>query len=571
MNTFLDVFGTYGFFIRNALITIVLAYSVYLLLNAGIFAVPQIGFMAVGGYTASIVNLRLSWSIPLSLMAGVVAGAVTGAVLAGLLVRLNGIYLALATIAFSEIIRVAAQNMEITGGLQGLYGIDADLSDLYILGAVVICGVGIWAVSRSRHGLAITGMRSDPLMTAHQGVHLRRYRVVLFTASGALAALAGALSVHLSGFVEPGAYTFATLTTVLAAVVLGGMTSGFGPVLGVCVMLGIPQVLGGLADYRDLVSGILIILVLAVAPRGLGGWLKQLLRSRARRGRTAAAVQQAERQEVAIPAPKQQAVAPLRSMEPTLSIHDVQRHFGGVKALQGVSLDIRAGEVFGLIGPNGSGKSTMLNIISGVYQPTSGDIRLDGLSLQKHFGHQAWLSRAGIARTFQNIRLVNDLTVAENILLGGYTRLQHSAWNGAGQGSGRRERIRQLKADFDLLVEEFGLREILDQEPGALPYGLQRRLEICRALLSQPRVLLLDEPTAGMTPSERSDVFAAIRSVAERGILVIVVEHDVESMLANCDRIATLNFGKLIALGAPREVIESEAVIEAYVGSAARG
>jgi branched-chain amino acid transport system permease protein len=569
MNTVLDIFGTYGYFARNGLITIVLAYSVFLLLNAGIFAVPQIGLMAVGGYVASVVDLRWGWPMPLSLAAGVVGGAVVGALLGGLLARLNGIYLALATIAFSEIVRVAAQNLKVTGGLQGLFGIDADLSDLYILAGLLVCAGGVWSLSRSRHGLAIAGMRADALMTGHQGVHIKRYRIGLFAGSGALAALAGALSVHLSGFVEPGAYSFAALTTVLAAVILGGMTSQVGPFIGVAIMLGVPQVLSWLADYRDLVSGVVIVLVVALAPRGLGGWMAHVIRTRVRR-RRASRVRSSEGEEAGIPPLAARSLVRSPNPDLNLSLDQVQRHFGGVKALQGVSFEVRAGEVFGLIGPNGSGKSTMLNVLSGVYRPTSGDIRLDGKSLARHFGHQAWLSRAGIARTFQNIRLVGDLTVSENILLGGYVRFERSSQRPPGETPGRRQRARQLKADLDTLVEEFGLRGILDQDPGALPYGLQRRVEICRALLSRPRLLLLDEPTAGMTPVERSEVFAAIKAVAERGIVVIVVEHDVESMLANCDRLATLNFGQLIALGSPQDVIESEEVIEAYVGRAAR-
>ncbi|MCW2756975.1 MAG: Branched-chain amino acid transport ATP-binding protein LivG, partial [Nocardioidaceae bacterium] len=340
---------------------------------------------------------------------------------------------------------------------------------------------------------------------------------------------------------------------------VGGMTTGIGPVLGVIVMLGAPQVLSWLDNYRDLVSGVVIVLVVALAPSGLGGALTRAVRSRTRRRRSDV-VAEAESEMISIEQGDVGVIIPLPVADLSLDVVDVERHFGGVKAVQGVSFDVRAGEVFGLIGPNGSGKSTMLNLLSGVYKPGAGDVVLGGTSLKPHFGNQAWLSRRGVSRTFQNIRLIDDLTVEENILLGGYARL------GGGLTASR-----QVRAEMRTLASDFGLGEILDQDPSSLPYGLQRRVEICRALLSHPQLLMLDEPTAGMTPAERADVFSAIRTVAHRGILVIVVEHDVESMLANCDRIATLNFGKLIALGKPKDVIESEAVIEAYVGHAARG
>jgi branched-chain amino acid transport system permease protein len=559
MNTFFSVFGAYDFFMRDAVITLLLAYSVYVLLNAGIFAVPQIGFMACGAYTASIADVEYHWPLYATILAATVVGAVAGALLGALLARLNGIYLALGTIAFSEIVRVAAQNMHVTGGLQGLYGIDPVLSDWYILGSVLLCLGLIVLVRRSRHGIAIAAMRADPLMTAHQGVNLARYRLCLFIVSGGVAGVAGSLNVHLTGFVEPTGFTFAALTTVLAAVVVGGMTNSVGPILGVALIVGAPQVLGGFAEYRDLVNGVVIIAVVALAPGGIASWLAKgyrLLRAwRSPQVATPAAVEaSAEHIDVSATEAEELVSTPPRDL--SLQVQDVVRAFGGVKALQGVSFEVRSGEVFGLIGPNGSGKSTMLNILSGVYKPSSGSVRLGERDLDRHFGNQAWVSRAGVARTFQNIRLIEDLSVGDNIRLGGYYRLA------------RRSHRAEVAHDMQTLVADFGLDGLEAQDPSSLPYGLQRRVEICRALLSRPEVLMLDEPTAGMTPSERSDVFAAIRAVADRGILVIVVEHDVQSMLTNCDRIATLHFGRLIALGEPKDVIESKAVIEAYVGTA---
>jgi len=235
---------------------------------------------------------------------------------------------------------------------------------------------------------------------------------------------------------------------------------------------------------------------------------------------------------------------------------DVTKSFGGVHALRGVSLELREGEVVGLIGPNGSGKTTLLNCIAGVYPPTSGRILLAGRPLAGRAGHV--VARAGVIRTFQNIRLFARLSALQNIEISALATKQ------VGRSSSRDYARR--------LLEELGIAHLADREAGTLSYGDQRRLEIARALAAGPRFLLLDEPAAGMNEAESDSVRLQIERVrAERGCGVLVVEHDLRLIMRLCDRISVLNEGSVIAVGAPEQVRRDPAVIAAYIGEEERG
>ena len=551
--TFLDFTGSYNYAVRQALILVLVGVSVYLLLRAGLFAVPQVGFMAVGSYVSALLSLNQGWAFPIVLVCGGLASGVVGVLLGTLLARLNGIYLAIATIGFSEVVRETAINLKITGGPQGLFGIPIAANDLYIVGVLLAALIVLGVVARSRFGLAMSGIREQPLMTSHQGVNIRVYRVVLFGVSGLLAGLAGALYVHESGFIDPSTYTFGLLIQVLAMVVLGGMTSVIGPVLGGFVVFGLPQVLAVFDDYRNIVNGSLIVLVVALLPGGLAGGASWLWHRVARRTRapTAAAVRTAK----PVPAPgmitaeADQESPPGQDLpQPLLRLTNVAKHFGGIRALQGVSLEVMPHEIFGIIGPNGSGKTSLLNVLSGVYRPDTGEGFINGEQITGRWGHPDRLARAGIARTFQGIRLLGEYSVRDNVLMGTY--LGHRS---------ARDHAMQT-------IQELGLSALADARAGSLPYGLQRKVEIARALVSRPQLLLLDEPTAGMSPGERSEIFDLVQSVKERGVTTVVVEHDVSVMSRYCHRVAVLNFGKTIAVGVPESVMQNEEVIGAYIG-----
>ena len=565
----LEIFGVYAFAARSALVLSLVAMAIYVLLNAGIFALPHMGLLAVGAYTATILSLDAHVSFALAVLGGAMAGMFFGLLLAALLGRLNGIYLAIATLAFSEAISAAVLNIPLTGAAQGRVGIPRSSSDLAIVGSVVLAMALLLAVRRSRLGLSIVAMREDALMARHQGIDVFAYRMGLMALAGLLCGLAGALNVHLTGFVEPGFFNFGLLAHMLATVVVGGMIYVGGALLGTIVMSTLSQLVTVVGEYQGIVNGLIIMTVVAFAPYGLIGVVIDVIRRR-HVFDGSSTPNESDASFMGAPAANDETSLKTHDRkyrqslsahggEPVIELTNISMSFGGIHALQGVSLTCSSGELLGVIGPNGSGKTTLLNVISGAYDPTGGSGVLNGRPMKDLFGSPHRMARAGISRTFQTIRLVDDLSVRNNIAIG-----LHSMDEGvpvpAIPSMSRRDN------EVERLLHEHGIAHLADVSAGELPYGLRRRVEIARAVASSPKLLLLDEPTAGMDPQERADVFARIAALLFKGMGIIVVEHDVAMMSQYCDRLVVLDFGLVIASGDPDGVLREEAVISAYVG-----
>ncbi len=248
---------------------------------------------------------------------------------------------------------------------------------------------------------------------------------------------------------------------------------------------------------------------------------------------------------------------------PVLEVRDVKVHFGGVKAVDGISFDITPGRIFGILGPNGSGKSTLLAAFTRYVNLTDGTLRLAGQDYQRI--RTADVARRGVARTFQTVRLLPGLTVRENIQLGA-DLAQNESSRFASLLSSLRPRGALSDADVDHAVERTGLNGYEHLWPSELSYGLQRRVEIARAIATRPQLLLLDEPTAGMNHSERREVSQLLRDLKGEGLTQLLVEHDVQMMLDTCDWLFAMNFGKLIAEGKPEDVVRQDQVRVAYLG-----
>ncbi|MGG0656384.1 ABC transporter ATP-binding protein [Rummeliibacillus pycnus] len=247
-----------------------------------------------------------------------------------------------------------------------------------------------------------------------------------------------------------------------------------------------------------------------------------------------------------------------------LKIQNVSKNFGGISALTDVSFSINEGEIYGLIGPNGAGKTTMFNLITNIFSPTSGEIILNGENITAIKPYK--ITEKGICRTYQNIRLFTQMSAIENVMVGGHCRTQSGVIRGVLRTKLQRKEEQELKQKAEELLELVGLIEFKDVLSENLAYGQQRRLEIARALASDPKLLLLDEPAAGMNEKETDSLFDLIKKVQARGITVLIIEHDMPLIMKICDRITVLNFGKKLAEGTPLEIQNNEAVIEAYLG-----
>jgi ABC-type branched-subunit amino acid transport system ATPase component len=382
-----------------------------------------------------------------------------------------------------------------------------------------------------------------------------------FVVASVTAGLAGTFYAFLNAYISPDIFTFSDSVRFLLMVILGGAATTFGPVLGAYLLTYLPEFLQQFALWQKFAYGALLLLVMFALPKGILGTLGLLLK-RLR------PVDRAVSTAGAIPAE-----ASLRPAEPGLAAELVARgltvRFGGLTALSEASLRVKGGEVHALIGPNGAGKSTFVNTISGFYTPAAGDCELDGIALTGLRSHQ--IARVGLSRTFQNTELFGDMSVLENVIAGYQRRLTYGVVDAVLRTPRMRREEAQARQVAIGLLAFVGLEAYANEAARFLPFGLQRRLEIARALAAKPRLLLLDEPAAGLTTQEIDDLEAVIRRIAALGISVLLIEHHVDLIMAVADTVTVLDYGQVIASDTPSVVQDDPRVIEAYFGTSLDG
>ena len=535
---------------------------------AGQTSFGQAAFVGLGAYTTAVLTTKYGLSPWLTLPIALAITLVIGYVLGIITLSMGGHYLPLATIAWGISLYFLMGNIEAFGGFTGLTGVPPvsifgfellkESHFYYFIWLVVLAA--LWCVANlldSRPGRAIRALKQGATMVEAFGVHPGRMKTAVFVIAALLACLSGWLYAHLQRFVNPTPFGINQGIEYLFMAVVGGAASVWGAVLGATLITLLktwlqdllPKIIGEAGQFEIIVFGILLVIILQYARDGLLPYLQRFVPQRDR----------------VLPAAAdrlQHRVMPVADT-PVLDVNTARKTFGGLVGVNDVTFNVNAREVVGLIGPNGAGKSTCFNLISGALDATSGSIKFMGHEL---IGQTATaISRLGLARTFQHVKLVATMTVVENVALGAYLRgtkgIIPSALklNRDDEAAALAEAMRQL--------ERVGLADHAHDAAGSLPLGKQRIVEIARALASDPILLLLDEPAAGLRFAEKEQLAALIRSLKGEGMTVLLVEHDMDFVMGLVDRLVVLNFGQKLAQGLPEAVQADPAVREAYLGA----
>lgn len=558
-----EFIGTYGNAISVALIFGMLGLSMWVVMSQGVFSVAAAGLMAIGAYASAWITTKNDLPFAIGAVGGAMAAGIVALPLAKPVMRLRTHYMAIATLGFALIVSTIGVNWtDVTGGAIGFYGVTPMKSIVVqLLTLIALCALAA-LVYRSHLRRAMYTVGFDEVVAESCGVSVVLFRTAGFVVSGVIAGLAGAFYAHQITIIQPQYFTEQKAFDIIAYSVLGGPGHWAGPVLGAFVLSLLPEFVRWVGDYREIVVGTLLLAIIVLLPGGLVQ--PRLVRRLWRRARPVrkAAVVHIESPSSAVGHPSRRA----STGEQALGVRDLYRHFDAIRAVDGVTLDFPAGRTYGIIGPNGSGKSTFLNLLGGQVRATAGSISLGGVDVSR----RPPSARAGIglSRTFQDPRINVQATIEDNVAVGSHVLRRAGAVRMLAHTPSARAEEREFRRRVHLILDELDLLSVADSYATDLSFGQKRLVEFARAVIAEPRLLLLDEPTSGVNDRLIRVFDEQIRKLRSTGTTIIVVEHNIDFVIGLCDRILVFDAGKVIFDGSPDAAVRDPAVYGAYLGGA---
>ena len=536
---------------------------------AGLTSFGQAAFVGIGAYSTAWLTLNTGLSPWLTLFIGLGLTAASALILALLTLRMSGHYLPLATIAWGLSLYYLLGNIDALGKYDGLLGIRGLSLFGWDIGQgrgffaltwtlVVLAALAITCLLDSRAGRAMRSLRTGTLMAEAMGVSTLRYKITIFLIAALLASLSGWLLAHFQRTVNPSPFGLKMGIEYLFMTVVGGVGYVWGALTGALLtklledqlQVLLPQLIGTSGSYEVIVFGIVLVLMLKYLPDGLWSFVERRLPRAARKVDWAAAADLPER------------AKPARG-ELVLDVQAIRKEFGGLVAVNDISFQLHAGQIVGLIGPNGAGKSTTFNLVTGVLSLTRGEVVFRGEKIGGLRSRE--IAARGMSRTFQHVKMIPDMTVLENVALGAHLRGARGVVSAMARFN--RDEEKQLFREAQRQLERIGMGDFLHEQAGNLAMGQQRLMEIARALCSDPALLLLDEPAAGLRHKEKKALADVLRQLRAEGMSILLVEHDMDLVMDVCDHLVVMEFGTYLTQGTPAEIQQSPAVRAAYLGT----